>query len=85
VLGYDSGAIPLSMDYHALQHSFKPERWLSDQKPRHLHVFSHGAHFCLGKDLAVMEIKLVRLTFGAFEGLEAQSVWRFDCAIVHRF
>lgn len=36
-----------------------PRRWLHDSRPRALHVFSHAAHSCLGKDLALMEIKLV--------------------------
>uniref|UniRef100_A0A7S3R407 Cytochrome P450 n=1 Tax=Dunaliella tertiolecta TaxID=3047 RepID=A0A7S3R407_DUNTE len=72
LLGLNGFPVPLAMDHTALQHSFQPERWLSEDKPRHLHVFSHGAHYCLGKDLAIMEIKL------AVTYLARRCTWALD-------
>ncbi|GFH12630.1 uncharacterized protein HaLaN_08350 [Haematococcus lacustris] len=47
------------MNHLMLAASFKPERWMEGgSKPRYLHAFSYGPHSCLGKDLALMELKI---------------------------
>jgi cytochrome P450 len=43
---------------------FKPERWLKDgvfvpKNPYNFFVFQLGAHVCLGKDFAMLQMKLV--------------------------
>jgi len=58
--GRQHAALPLLLVIQPARQPRPPRRWLGGSKPRFLHVFSHGVHSCLGKDVALMELKLVR-------------------------
>eukprot|EP00197_Chlamydomonas_leiostraca_P005905 CAMPEP_0202874640 /NCGR_PEP_ID=MMETSP1391-20130828/25757_1 /ASSEMBLY_ACC=CAM_ASM_000867 /TAXON_ID=1034604 /ORGANISM="Chlamydomonas leiostraca, Strain SAG 11-49" /LENGTH=451 /DNA_ID=CAMNT_0049556127 /DNA_START=201 /DNA_END=1556 /DNA_ORIENTATION=+ len=58
-VGLTTSALPAWQDHAHPERSFKPERWLGPERPRYLHAFAWGPHSCLGKDVAILELKLV--------------------------